>query len=92
MLSFDTASNAFHSLYWRIVRDGVDFAGTKALFNVGFEMKFPAHNAIHDGKVKRSWSQEYAEAEWQWYLSGDRNIAKLGESNSDYTVKVDVII
>ena len=79
MLSFDTASNAFHSLYWRIVRDGVDFAGTKALFNVGFEMKFPAHNAIHDGKVKRSWSQEYAEAEWQWYLSGNRNIAKLGE-------------
>jgi thymidylate synthase len=79
MLSFDTASNAFHSLYWRIVRDGVDFAGTKALFNVGFEMKFPAHNAIHNGKVKRNWSQEYAEAEWQWYLSGDRNIAKLGE-------------
>jgi thymidylate synthase len=79
MLSFDTASNAFHSLYWRIVRDGVGFADTKALFNVGFEMKFPAHNAIHDGKVKRSWSQEYAEAEWQWYLSGDRNIAKLGE-------------
>ena len=30
MLSFDTADNAFHSLYWRIVRDGVDFAGTKA--------------------------------------------------------------
>jgi thymidylate synthase len=42
-------------------------------------MKFPAHNAIHDGKTKRNWSQEYAEAEWQWYLSGDRNIAKLGE-------------
>jgi len=79
MLKFDTASNAFHSLYWRIVRDGVDFAGTKALFNVGFEMKFPAHHAIHDSRVKRSWSQEYAEAEWQWYLSGDRNIAKLGE-------------
>ena len=79
MHSFDTADNAFHSLYWRIVRDGVDFAGTKALFNVGFEMKFPAHNAIHDGKVKRSWSQDYAEAEWQWYLSGDPSVEKLGE-------------
>ena len=77
--TFDTADNAFHSLYWRIVRDGVDFAGTKALFNVGFEIKFPAHSAIHNGKVKRDWSAEYAEAEWQWYLSGDRNIAKLGE-------------
>ena len=79
MHSFDTASNAFHSLYWRIVRDGVDFAGTKALFNVGFEMKFPAHNAIHDGKTKRNWSQEYAEAEWQWYLTGDPKISTLGD-------------
>ena len=79
MHSFQTADNAFHALYWRIVRDGVDFAGTKALFNVGFEIKFPAHNAIHNGRVKRNWSQEYAEAEWQWYLSGDRNVSKLGE-------------
>jgi len=77
--TFDTANNAFHSLYWRIVRDGVDFAGTKALFNVGIEIKFPAHNAIHSGRISRNWSQEYAEAEWQWYLSGDRNVSKLGE-------------
>ena len=79
MLKFETANDAFHSLYWRIVRDGVDFAGTKALFNAGFYIENPALNDIKDSKVKRNWSQEYAEAEWQWYLSGDRNIAKLGE-------------
>jgi len=77
--TFQTASDAFHDLYWRIVRDGVDFAGTKALFNVGFEIEIPNANAIVDRKVKRNWSYEYAEAEWKWYLSGDRNIAKLGE-------------
>ena len=77
--TFETASDAFHDLYWRIVRDGVDFAGTKALFNVGFEMEVPNANAILDRKVKRNWSYDYAEAEWKWYLSGDRNIAKLGE-------------
>ena len=77
--TFETASDAFHDLYWRIVRDGVDFAGTKALFNVGFEIEVPSANAILDSKVKRNWSYTYAEAEWQWYLSGDRNIAKLGE-------------
>jgi hypothetical protein len=77
--SFKTANDAFHDLYWRIVRDGVDFAGTKALFNVGFYIENPALNDIKDSKVKRNWSVEYAEAEWQWYLSGDRNIAKLGE-------------
>jgi len=77
--TFKTANDAFHDLYWRIVRDGIDFAGTKALFNVGFEIQHPAANAIVDSKVKRNWSLEYANAEWRWYLSGDRNIAKLGE-------------
>ena len=77
--TFKTANDAFHDLYWRIVRDGVDFAGTKALFNVGFEIQHPAANAIIDSKIKRNWSLEYANAEWRWYLSGDRNIAKLGE-------------
>ena len=76
---YNTASDAFHDLYWRIVRNGQDFAGTKALFNVGFYINKPHYNAIHDSKVKRNWSQEYAEAEWQWYLSGNRNIAKLGK-------------
>ena len=79
MLKFETANLAFHKLYDMIIKDGVDFADTKALFNVGFEIKYPNANAILDDKVKRSWSKEYAEAEWQWYLSGDRNIAKLGE-------------
>ena len=77
--SFKTANDAFHDLYWRIVRDGVDFAGTKALFNVGFEMEVPNANAILDRKVKRNWSYTYAEAEWQWYLSGNPNIKKLGD-------------
>ena len=79
MLKFATANIAFHELYDMIIKDGINFAGTKALFNVGFEIILPRSNKILDGKVKRNWSQEYAEAEWQWYLSGDRNIAKLGE-------------
>ena len=77
--NFKTANEAFHDLYWSIVRDGVDFDGTKALFNAGFYIENPALNDIKDSKVKRNWSVDYAEAEWQWYLSGDRNIAKLGE-------------
>jgi len=75
--SYRVASDAFHDLYWRIVRNGVDFAGTKALFNVGFEITSPDGNNILDSKVERKWSKEYAEAEWQWYLSGDPNIARL---------------
>ena len=78
MLKFETASDAFHDMYWRIVRDGVDFAGTKALFNVGFEIAHPAANTIFNSRVDRNWSIDYAEAEWQWYLSGNRSIYKLG--------------
>ena len=33
----------------------------------------------HISCEQRNWKQDYAEAEWQWYLSGDRNIKKLGE-------------
>ena len=79
MLKFQDANVAFHKLYDMIIKDGVDFADTKALFNVGFEILYPQFNTIYNGKVERNWSREYAEAEWQWYLSGDRNIAKLGE-------------
>ena len=77
--NFKTANEAFHDLYWRIVRDGVDFAGTKALFNAGFYIENPILNSIKDSKIKRNWSVEYAHAEWKWYLSGDRNIKKLGK-------------
>ena len=77
--TFENANDAFHDLYWRIIRDGVDFAGTKALFNVGFYIENPILNGIKDSKIKRNWSVEYAHAEWKWYLSGDRNIKKLGE-------------
>jgi thymidylate synthase len=79
MLNYENANDAFHNLYWRIVRDGVDFAGTKALFNVGFYITNPALNDIKDSRVERKWSVEYAEAEWQWYLSGNPNIKKLGD-------------
>ena len=74
---FSSASEAFNFWYWKLYRSGVDFADTKALFNVGFYITNPRNNYIDNDS--RKWSQEYAEAEWQWYLSGDRNIAKLGE-------------
>jgi len=75
--SFISASEAFDYWYWKLYRSGVDFADTKALFNVGFYITNPKNNYIDNNN--RKWSQEYAEAEWQWYLSGDPNIKKLGE-------------
>ena len=77
MRKFRNANTAYEYLHDRIIRDGVDFGDTKALFNVGFYMTDPMDNRITNRE--RNWKEDYAEAEWQWYLSGDRNISKLGE-------------
>ena len=74
---FRNANEAYEYLFDRIIQDGVDFANTKALFNVGFYITNPLDNRIINRE--RNWKQEYAEAEWQWYLSGDNNIEKLGK-------------
>ena len=74
---FRNANTAYEYLHDRIIQEGVDFAGTKALFNVGFYITDSQDNKIINRE--RNWKQDYAEAEWQWYLSGNRNIAKLGE-------------
>ena len=77
---FITANDAFHHYNWLIKDSGVNFDDTKALFNVGFTIERPMINVISDSEyVKRNWKEEYAEAEWQWYISGDRNVKKLGE-------------
>jgi len=74
---FYNANEAFEYFYKRISKHGVKFADTRALFNIGFTIHRPDRNEIID--YKRKWNREYAEAEWQWYLSGDSNIKKLGE-------------
>jgi len=74
---FRNANEAYEYLHDRIIQDGVDFAGTKALFNVGFYITDSQDNKIINRE--RNWKQDYAEAEWQWYLSGDNHIKKLGD-------------
>ena len=77
MWIFNNADAAFDHYKNQILLYGVDFDNTKALFNVGFTIENPMDN--HISCEQRNWKHEYAEAEWQWYLSGDRNIKKLGD-------------
>ena len=74
---FETANEAYEYLQDAIIQHGADFGDTKALFNVGFYILNPLANTITN--KERKWNLEYARAEWQWYLSGDRNITKLGK-------------
>ena len=74
---FRDANEVFKYYKWQIQEYGVDFDDTRALFNVGFEIKNPMSNLIVD--QDRNWKWDYADAEWQWYLTGVPNIAVLGE-------------
>ena len=74
---FRNANEAYEYVHDKILQEGIEFGDTKALFNVGFYITDPKDRKIINRE--RKWSEEYAEAEWQWYLSGDRNIHKLGD-------------
>ena len=75
--TFKRANDAYEYYHDKIIREGVNFGDTKALFNVGFYIENPLDHVIEN--EERKWNPVYAEAEWQWYLSGNRNTAKLGE-------------
>ena len=74
---FRTANEAYEYLHDAIIQHGIPFGNTKALFNVGFYITEPLANAITN--KERDWKLEYAEAEWQWYLTGDPKVSTLGE-------------
>ena len=74
---FENANQAYEALLDEILMEGIPFDDTKALFNVGLYIDNPLDN--HITNKERNWKLEYAEAEWQWYLSGDPSIKKLGD-------------
>ena len=72
---FRTANVAYEYLHDQIIQNGVAFGDTKALFNVGFYITDPKNRKIIN--KERKWSEEYALAEWEWYLTGDPRISAL---------------
>jgi len=75
--TFRNANEAYEYLHDKIIQEGINFGDTKALFNVGFYITDPKDRKIINRE--RKWNEEYAEAEWQWYLSGDPKVSTLGD-------------
>ena len=75
--TFRNANEAYEYVHDKIIQEGIEFGDTKALFNVGFYITDPKDRKIIN--KERNWKEDYAEAEWQWYLSGDPNIKALGD-------------
>ena len=74
---FRNADEAYNYFLDKIIQDGIPFGDTKALFNIGFTLEKPEENYIVN--EERDWKLRYAEAEWEWYLSGNPSIHKLKE-------------
>lgn len=77
ILSYRNAQEAFENTYLRICLTGEDFSNTKALFNHGFYIEKPLENLIQTDF--RKWNHDYAEFEWQWYLSANPNAEEISK-------------
>ena len=73
---FKNADEAFSFYYGTIPHEGQKFDNTMAMFNQGFTILNPTDRMITS--EAREFNVEYAEAEWQWYLSGEPTIDTLG--------------
>lgn len=76
-MRFLNAQQAFEHYYDVIMQEGVDYNGTKSVFNLGFQIENPMDN--HINTVWRKWKSNYAEYEWQWYLSGNPNANEIAK-------------
>lgn len=74
-MKFKTAQHAFEYYYKLINEDGIDYNGTKCMFNVSFTIQNPTENNILTNY--RNWNKKYADYEWQWYLSKNRSVKKI---------------
>jgi len=72
---FNNAQEAFEKIYHFINKNGIDYSNTKSMFNVGFFIDNPLDNEINT--IGRNWKKTYAEYEWDWYLSGNRNVSEI---------------
>ena len=74
---FKNADEVFNFYYGTIPYEGERFNNTMAMFNQGFTIEKPLDRMIHN--EARNFNVEYAEAEWQWYLTGEPTIDTLGK-------------
>ena len=74
---FNNANEAFEYHYYNISVMGIAYANTKAIFNCGFYIDNPLDNSITN--TVRKWNKDYAEYEWQWYLSANNNAEEIAK-------------
>ena len=77
MMEYNNANEAFIDLYEKVNINGNEINNTKVLYNIGFYIYDPLNNNIYCDF--RKWNKNYAEYEWQWYLSGNPNALEISK-------------
>jgi thymidylate synthase len=75
--SFNSASEAFDYLYDIINDQGQNVSNTRVVYNCGFYILNPLNNNIKSDF--RKWNKNYADFEWQWYLSGNPDATEIAK-------------
>jgi thymidylate synthase len=74
-MRFKNAQEAFEFYYNYILDNGETLDNTKFIQNIGFYIENPLDNKINTDF--RNWKNSYAELEWEWYLSKNRNVSEI---------------
>jgi len=77
MWNFKTVTEAFETMYDKILEKGVDVQGTKAIYNQMFTILDTSKPIVET--PWRKFSIKYAKEEWDWYLSGDRSGERMAK-------------
>jgi thymidylate synthase len=75
MIKYSNATQAFESLYKYISHHGINLSNTKASTCIGFYIENPMDNEITT--KWRKWKKDYAEKEWEWYLSKNPSVSEI---------------
>lgn len=75
--SYFNAEFAFEDLYNKIMSIGENRNGTKTLHNVLIQLQSPSNNIIRT--PWRKWNKNYAQYEFEWYLSGNPNAEEISD-------------
>lgn len=76
-MKFNNAQLAFEYFYKEIKENGSKKENTTYLKNVGFYIENPLNNEINSDF--RKWNKNYANYEWNWYLSGNPNAEEISK-------------
>jgi thymidylate synthase len=74
---YKNPTQAFESIYKIIISEGESFANTKAVFNASFTVENPTDKVITT--PERKFNTDYAEYEYCWYKSGNRDAKEIAE-------------